>query len=148
MKPFIGYHVGDYFNHWLSVGKNAPSADKLPKIFHVNWFRKNAKGGYMWPGYRENARVLKWIFERTSGDAKAVTTPIGYIPDSEALDVNGLDLSKETMGELLRIDTNEWLSEVTRYEDFLNSIGPKLPSALRQELEGLRSRLNGSKSTL
>eukprot|EP01102_Stenamoeba_stenopodia_P019348 TRINITY_DN728_c0_g1_i1.p1 TRINITY_DN728_c0_g1~~TRINITY_DN728_c0_g1_i1.p1 ORF type:complete len:368 (+),score=79.21 TRINITY_DN728_c0_g1_i1:961-2064(+) len=152
MKPFIGYHVGDYFNHWLSVGKNAPDPKKLPKIFHVNWFRKNAKGGFMWPGYRENARVLKWIFDRTGNNGEASVgakeTPIGYVPDVDALDVEGLDISKDTMQELLRIDSSEWLSEVTRYEDFLNSVGSKLPAALRQELDGLRSRLNATKTSL
>jgi phosphoenolpyruvate carboxykinase (GTP) len=152
MKPFCGYHIADYFQHWLSFSERAKKGGRgegeklLPKIFHVNWFRKDAKGIFLWPGYRENARVLKWIFERTTGTSggKSKVTPIGYVPESGSLDLTGLKISDDTMDELLRVDKEEWLGEVKRYGEFLQTLGPKLPKGLTNELQDLHKRLEAS----
>jgi len=143
MKPFCGYHIGDYFNHWLKTGtKTTP--DKLPKIFHVNWFRKSA-GKFLWPGFGENARVLKWIFERTSDDAQAIETPIGYLPQLSGLDLSGLKIDADILKELLKVDPDEWLSEVTRYREFFSTLGNKLPDGIKKQADGLEERLRKAK---
>ena len=111
MLPFCGYNMGDYFAHWLEMGKNT-DASKLPKIFYVNWFRKDADGGWLWPGFGENSRVLKWIVERVSGKGQAVETPIGYLPAAGAIDTSGLDVTDDQMAELLDVDVEEWLNEI------------------------------------
>ncbi|MBO4495055.1 MAG: phosphoenolpyruvate carboxykinase (GTP) [Clostridiales bacterium] len=142
MLPFIGYHVGDYLQHWLDIGK-ATDEDKLPKIFYVNWFRKSEDGKWLWPGYGENSRVLKWIVERCSGEGKAVETPIGYLPTVDAIDRSGLDsVSDEDMAELLTVDKEEWKAEAKSIRAHFTSYGPKMPRELFAELDALEARLN------
>ena len=141
MLPFCGYHMGDYFSHWLEIGtKSAP--DKLPKIFYVNWFRKTADGKWLWPGYGDNSRVLKWIFERTDGGGKARETPIGFVPAPDAIDVSGLSISKENMVELLKVDANEWKKELDTIREHYGKFGDRLPKALWDELAALETRLS------
>ena len=140
MLPFIGYHVGDYLQHWLDVGSKA-DADKLPKIFYVNWFRKDKNGKWLWPGYGENSRVLKWICERVSGEGKAVETPIGYMPTPDAIDTNGLDVSAEDMAELLKVNKEEWLKEVESIRAHYANYGEKMPKELFAQLDALEKRL-------
>ncbi len=142
MLPFFGYNVCDYLQHWLEVGEKS-SEDKLPKIFYVNWFRKDQDGKWLWPGFGENSRVLKWIFERTSGEGKAAKTPIGYMPTEDALDLTGLQgVSEADMEELLKVDKDEWLNEVTSIRDHYAKFGEKLPKELAAQLDALESRLN------
>ena len=112
MLPFCGYNMADYFAHWLRIGASAADASKLPRLYYVNWFRKDADGRFLWPGYGENSRVLEWIFERTAGGARPLSTPIGNVPAPGAIDTEGLDVSKEDMLELLRVDESEWRDEV------------------------------------
>jgi len=142
MLPFIGYHVGDYLQHWLDMGKKT-TPDKLPKIFYVNWFRKDKDGNFLWPGFGDNSRVLKWIVERVSGEGKAVETPIGYMPTVDAIDTTGLGISEETMKELLKVDRNEWLKEVESIREHYASYGPKMPKELYAQLDALEKRLKG-----
>ena len=141
MLPFCGYHMGDYFAHWLNIGQR-PHPDKLPKIFYVNWFRKTADGKWLWPGYGENSRVLKWIFERTEGSGKAHETPIGLVPALDALDVSGLSISRENMVELLKVDVNEWKKELDTIREHYKKFGDRLPEALWEELAALETRLS------
>ena len=140
MLPFCGYHMGDYFKHWLDIGKKA-DAKNLPRIFYVNWFRKTSDGKWLWPGYGENSRVLKWICERIDGTAKAVETPIGYVPAPGAIDLSGLDVSDGDMEELLRVDVNAWLQEVESIKKHYSQFGDRLPQGLRAELNALEERL-------
>ena len=140
MLPFCGYNMGDYFTHWLEMGKST-DASKLPKIFYVNWFRKDADGGWLWPGFGENSRVLKWIVERVSGEGEAVETPIGYVPAPGAVDVGGLDVTDDQMEELLHVDTEEWLNEITLIREHYERFGEKLPKTLSDELDALEARL-------
>jgi phosphoenolpyruvate carboxykinase (GTP) len=141
MLPFCGYHMGDYFSHWLKIGTKTPP-DKLPKIFYVNWFRKTSDGKWLWPGYGENSRVLKWIFERTEGGGKANETPIGLVPALDALDVSGLSISRENMMELLKVDVNEWKKELDTIREHYKKFGDRLPKALWEELAALETRLS------
>src|SRR5579872_798756 len=127
MLPFCGYNMADYFGHWLSIGEHAPDPDKLPKVFYVNWFRKDADGRWLWPGYGENSRVLEWIFERSSGRGDAVETPVGLLPAPGAVPMDGLGLSKEDMDELLRVDTDDWAHEVPLIEEHYHVFGDRLP---------------------
>lgn len=138
MLPFCGYNMADYFAHWLEMGKRIPNP---PKIFHVNWFRLDENGRFMWPGYGENLRVLKWILERCSGTAEAVETPIGYVPASDSIDTTGLDISKETMEALLSVDSSVWLRELEGQAEFFKKFGVRLPKALWDEFEALKQRL-------
>ena len=140
MLPFCGYNMGDYFAHWLEMGKNT-DASKLPKIFYVNWFRKDADGGWLWPGFGENSRVLKWIVERVSGKGEAVETPIGYLPESGAIDTGGLDVTDEQMAELLEVDVEEWLNEIESIREHYARFEETLPEALSDELAALEARL-------
>jgi phosphoenolpyruvate carboxykinase (GTP) len=140
MLPFIGYHAGDYFQHWIDVGKDA-DATKLPKIFYVNWFRRDDDGGFLWPGYGENGRVLKWVVERLEGRAAAVETPIGHIPTPDGLDVEGLDLTPEQLARALAVDVEEWKAELPLIQEWFDKIGDKVPTTLLTELDGLRARL-------
>ena len=140
MLPFCGYNMGDYFAHWLEMGKNA-DASKLPKIFYVNWFRKDADGGWLWPGFGENSRVLKWIVERVSGNGEAVETPIGYLPAPDAIDTNGLDVTTAQMEELLNVDVKEWLNEIESIREHYARFEETLPEALSDELDALEARL-------
>ena len=140
MLPFCGYNMGDYFAHWLEMGENT-DASKLPKIFYVNWFRKDADGGWLWPGFGENSRVLKWIVERVSGKGEAVETPIGYLPASGAIDTSGLDVTDEQMEELLDVDVEEWLNEIDSIREHYARFEETLPEALSDELAALEARL-------
>ena len=140
MLPFCGYNMGDYFTHWLQMGKST-DASKLPKIFYVNWFRKDTDGGWLWPGFGENSRVLKWIVERVTGKAEAVDTPIGYLPAPGAIDTNGLDVTEEQMEELLKVDVQEWLNEIGSIREHYERFGDRLPAVLSEELAALEARL-------
>jgi phosphoenolpyruvate carboxykinase (GTP) len=140
MLPFIGYNAGDYFAHWIDVGKGADAA-KLPKIFYVNWFRRDADGGFLWPGFRENSRVLKWVIERLEGSAEATETPIGYVPAPGALDISGLDLSEVAVTEALRVEPDEWREELPLIREWFDIFGDDLPAGLRDELRQLEARL-------
>jgi phosphoenolpyruvate carboxykinase (GTP) len=140
MLPFIGYHAGDYFQHWIEVGKGADST-KLPRIFYVNWFRRNADGGFLWRGFGDNIRVLKWAVERIEGVAAAVETPVGYVPTPGSLDVTGLDMDQTDLDRVLSVDTAEWREELPQIEEWFAKIGDKLPSGMRDELAALRLRL-------
>ncbi|MCL2013622.1 MAG: phosphoenolpyruvate carboxykinase (GTP) [Oscillospiraceae bacterium] len=141
MLPFFGYNKGDYLQHWLDIGKNA-DASKLPKIYFVNWFRKNADDKFIWPGFGENSRVLKWIIERLSGTGKAAETPIGNLPTADAIDLNGLNLSAKDMEELLKIDKDEWKAEIESIREDYKTYGTRLPKALADELDKMEKRLN------
>ena len=140
MLPFIGYHAGDYFQHWIDVGKGA-DAEKLPRIFYVNWFRRSADGAFLWPGFGENCRVLKWAIERIEGTAPALETPIGYLPTPGSLDLTGLDVPAADVESVLAVDAGEWRAELPRIEEWFDKIGERLPSGLRDELDALRIRL-------
>lgn len=140
MLPFMGYHVGDYLQHWLDVGAKT-DASKLPRIYYVNWFRKDADGKFLWPGFGDNSRVLKWIVQRLSGDAEAVETPIGNLPAAGAIDVSGLDIPAADMEELLKVDKDAWKTEVTSIRENYKTYGDKLPSELKKQLDALEKRL-------
>ena len=140
MLPFIGYNAGDYFGHWISVGKNA-DASKLPRIFYVNWFRRDADGHFLWPGFGENIRVLKWAVERIDGTAAAVETPVGYVPAPGALDVSGLDLDPAALDSVTAVSVDEWRDELPQIEEWFTRIGEHLPTGMRDELDALRLRL-------
>jgi phosphoenolpyruvate carboxykinase (GTP) len=140
MLPFLGYHVGDYFQHWLDVGKSA-DASKLPKIFYVNWFRRDEDGSFLWPGFSENGRVLKWVVERLHGRADAVETPIGRVPTVDGLDVEGLDVTPEQLARALAVDVEEWKAELPLIQEWFDKIGEKEPTTRLTELDGLRARL-------
>ncbi len=142
MLPFCGYHMGNYFAHWLAMGRKS-TPDKLPKIFYVNWFRKSADDLWLWPGYAENSRVLKWIYERVQGTGKAVKGPIGYLPTPDAIDTAGLDISRENMDELLSVDTAGWTKEIPGIREHYAKLGSHLPKELSGELSGLEQRLKG-----
>ena len=144
MLPFCGYHMGDYFAHWLKVGAKA-DASKLPKLYNVNWFRKGADGKFLWPGYGENSRVLKWVFERVKGTAKAVDTPIGRLPAPGSLDVSGLTIPEANLKELLRVDVEGWTAEIPQIKDHLAKFGAKLPQGIKDELASLEQRLQAAK---
>jgi phosphoenolpyruvate carboxykinase (GTP) len=146
MLPFCGYHMGDYFAHWLKLGAQADAA-KLPRIFYVNWFRKGADGKFLWPGYGENSRVLKWIFERVHGTAQAVDTPIGRLPAAGALDVTGLKLADSALDELLRVDIEGWSNELPVMKQHFQKFGSRLPQGLRDELNALEQRLASANAT-
>ena len=143
MLPFCGYHMADYWAHWLAMG--AKGGDKMPKVFYVNWFRKSDDGKFLWPGYGENSRVLKWIVERCAGEGQAVETPIGHLPTAEALDTAGLDLPAEHLAELLRVDVAGWLEEIPSIREHFAQFGDKLPARLREELDALDQRLRAAK---
>ena len=140
MLPFIGYHVGDYINHWLKIGKQT-TAEKLPKIFYVNWFRRSEDGSFLWPGYGENSRILKWAIERIEGKADAVETPLGFAPAPGSLDMDGIAVSAEQIEKALRVDRSEWTSEIPLIEEWFTQIGPKLPSEMRQQLATLQAAI-------
>ena len=140
MLPFCGYNMADYFAHWLSVGAKADPS-KLPQIFFVNWFRRDEDGRFLWPGYGENSRVLKWVFERVNGSVDAVKTPIGLLPAAGSLDLNGLDVSKDDLDELLKVDADGWKSALPQIKDHYAQFGPKLPAKLTAQLDSLAAAL-------
>ncbi len=138
MLPFCGYNMADYFQHWLLMGQRMK---KPPKIFHVNWFRQDEEGEYLWPGYGENLRVLEWVLDRCRGEAEAVATPIGYVPTPDSLDLTGLDLPPKVIEELLRVDRQQWLAETESIKEFFDQFDDRLPHALVDELESVKRRL-------
>ncbi len=140
MLPFCGYHMGDYFKHWINLGAKA-DADKLPKIFSVNWFRKNREGKWLWPGYGENSRVLKWVFERCDDSGSAVKTPIGYMPAPDAIDTTGLNVSADDMKQLLSVDREGWAREIEMIKEHYANFGDRLPKELSDQLIALEARL-------
>jgi phosphoenolpyruvate carboxykinase (GTP) len=140
MLPFCGYNMADYWAHWLHIGGQT-DATKLPKIFFVNWFRKSAEGKWLWPGYGENSRVLKWVFEQVSGAASAVETPIGLLPSPDAIDTSGLAVSSDDMAELLRVDIDGWRANVGEIEQHYARFGDRLPDELAGQLRALEKRL-------
>ncbi|MHB8669989.1 MAG: phosphoenolpyruvate carboxykinase (GTP) [Acidimicrobiales bacterium] len=145
MLPFCGYHMADYLAHWLSMARaEQTSEDKLPRLYYVNWFRKGADGRFLWPGFGENSRVLKWIVERVLGRAEAADTPIGRIPAPGALDTAGLDVAPADLDELLRVDIDEWRAEVPSIEEHYAFLGERVPAGLRDELAALEKRLSDS----
>ena len=141
MLPFMGYNVGDYFSHWLSIGDRA-EANRLPRLFWVNWFRRDADGGFLWPGFGENCRVLKWVVERVAGTADAAETPIGLVPTVDAIDRTGLDLDDNAMTRLLAVDPASWGHEVALIDEHYAMVGDRLPKRLDAELDDLRRRLD------
>jgi phosphoenolpyruvate carboxykinase (GTP) len=142
MLPFCGYHMGDYFGHWLACGRREGA--ELPKIFMVNWFRKDADGKYLWPGFGENSRVLAWVFERCDEQAGARETPIGLVPSEDALDTSGLDLAPDAMSKLLSVDPAEWREQLPRLREHFAMFGDKLPDELAKQLEALEERLGSA----
>jgi phosphoenolpyruvate carboxykinase (GTP) len=139
MLPFCGYHIGDYWQHWFNMGEKLGA--KAPKIFYANWFRKSADGKWLWPGFGENIRVLKWMCERVEGKVGAVETPVGFVPNLGDLDVSGLTISEAEVAELLRIDLAGWKGEVPEIEDYLNTAGARLPARMKAQLAGLKKRV-------
>ena len=139
MLPFCGYNMGSYFAHWLKIG--ATPGAKLPKVFFVNWFRKDERGNFLWPGYGENSRVLKWVFERCDNTAKAVETPIGRLPRPEDLDSRGLDISPGSLAKLLSVDVEGWLAEIPLINQYFDTFGDRMPKALKDEVAKLEQRL-------
>ncbi|MCM3894521.1 MULTISPECIES: phosphoenolpyruvate carboxykinase (GTP) [Gordonia] len=140
MLPFMGYHVGDYFQHWINLGKNA-DASKLPKVFYVNWFRRGDDGRFLWPGFGENSRVLKWIIGRIEGENEGVQTPVGIVAKPEEIDVTGLDVPAEDLEAALAVDPDEWRRELPLIEELFAFVGEKLPTSLQDELDALKQRL-------
>jgi phosphoenolpyruvate carboxykinase (GTP) len=140
MLPFCGYHMADYFAHWLSM-TGRTDASKLPRIYGVNWFRKDADGKFVWPGFGENSRVLEWVFDRCEGTAEATETPIGFVPGPDDLDVDGLDVAPEAVEAAVRVDADEWRAEVPLIREHFESLGDKLPAPLWDELTALEARL-------
>ncbi len=143
MLPFCGYNMGDYFAHWLSMPGRAPNA-QMPRVFFVNWFRKSADGRWLWPGFGENSRVLKWIFERIEGTAAAAETPIGLLPAPGAIDVAGLDVAAEDMRELLSVDAAAWLKDLPAIRAHYDKFGDAIPAALHKELDDFEARLQAA----
>ncbi|NLV55171.1 MAG: phosphoenolpyruvate carboxykinase (GTP), partial [Acidimicrobiales bacterium] len=140
MLPFMGYNAGDYMKHWLDMGEKV-GADKLPRLYWVNWFRKGEDGSFLWPGFGDNSRVLKWVFERLDGTAEAVDTAIGRVPATGSLDTSGLDVDDATMAELLKVDNEAWRGEIPLIEGHFEFIGERLPQELADELRELEKRL-------
>jgi phosphoenolpyruvate carboxykinase (GTP) len=144
MLPFIGYNAGHYLDHWLSIGKQADES-RLPKIFLVNWFRKEdgGSGSFMWPGFGENTRVLKWVVDRIEGTVGADESPVGLIPHAEDLDVTGLDMTQEQVAQALAFDLDEWREELPLIREWFDKFGESLPEQMALELETLEQRLGG-----
>jgi phosphoenolpyruvate carboxykinase (GTP) len=140
MLAFCGYHMADYFAHWLEIGRR--DGAKLPKLFNVNWFRKDLESGeYLWPGFGDNSRVLKWVLERCDGRAEAVETPIGLVPSEDALDLSGLEIDRERLRDVLKVDLDEWRTEIPLIREFFEKFGDRLPAELREALDGLEGRI-------
>jgi phosphoenolpyruvate carboxykinase (GTP) len=140
MLPFIGYHVGDYINHWLKIGKTADES-QLPKIFYVNWFRRSKNGKFLWPGYGENSRIIKWIIEQVEGAQQSIPTPIGNVPSAKYIDTTGLDVTDSDLHDALLVDADEWRTEIPLIADWFRKIGMKLPSAMTEQLKILEANL-------
>ncbi len=140
MKPFVGYNMADYFGHWIEMGEKM-DADKAPKIFHVNWFRKDDEGNFLWPGFGDNMRVLLWILDRCEGKADAVESPIGLLPTTDDIDTTGLSISKEQLADLLSVDKKVWMEDVENQEQYFAQFGDRLPKEIKEELETLKNNL-------
>ena len=139
MRPFCGYNMGDYFAHWVEMGKKL--GDKAPKIFNVNWFRVDEDGHFIWPGFGDNLRVLEWILKRCDNEVDAVETAIGYVPKPEDINLEGLkDFDEEKLASILKVDNAKWAKEAAGVEEFYKKFGDKLPQELRDELNGLEER--------
>ena len=138
MLPFCGYHMADYFGHWLELGDRKGA--QLPKIFHVNWFRKGADGKFLWPGFGENSRVLAWIFRRCDDEAEAFATPIGYVPEPEHLELGGLDT--RAVAEALSVDLDEARAELDQTQSHLAQFGDRLPKEIHDQFTALKERLS------
>ena len=143
MLPFMGYNVGDYIKHWIEIGKSTDS-NKLPKLFWVNWFRKDENGGFLWPGFGENSRVLKWILGRVDGVLEAVETPLGLVPEIDGIDTSGLDIEVSAIQKLLEVNSDSWCEEVPLIEEHLKAIGDRLPEEMTSQLDNLKSRIGFS----
>ncbi len=144
MLPFCGYHMGDYLAHWLRIGEREGA--KLPKLFNVNWFRKDPETDeYLWPGFGDNARVLAWVFRRCDGDAEATETAVGLLPTADSLDLSGLDIDRETLEAVLAVDLDEWREEIPMIREFFEDFGDRLPAELREALDGLEGRLDAAR---
>jgi phosphoenolpyruvate carboxykinase (GTP) len=144
MLPFLGYHVGDYLQHWLDLGTGT-DPEVLPKIFYVNWFRRGDRGEFLWPGFGENTRVLKWALQRIDGTADAIRTPIGDVPTLDALDLDGLDTLQYDHSKIaaaLTFDASDWVAEIQSIKQWYAIIGNRLPDPLRQELADLKLRIS------
>jgi phosphoenolpyruvate carboxykinase (GTP) len=139
MKPFCGYNFADYWRHWLDFGSKP---ENLPAIFHVNWFRKDDQGQFMWPGFGENMRVLDWIIGRCTGKAAAIETPIGLMPTEGAINTSGIDTSAATMSRLLEVDREAWSEEMLQIREYLESYGDRLPDRMLSELDKVAAALN------
>jgi phosphoenolpyruvate carboxykinase (GTP) len=144
MLPFLGYAADDYFAHWLQLG--AEHREGVPAVFYVNWFRRSPAGDFLWPGFGQNSRVLKWIVERLEGRAQAVDTPAGSVPSPTSLDVDGLNLPPEALQALLTVDAEDWQAELALIEDWFAKLGPRIPAGLRTELDSLADRLGSDLS--
>ena len=138
MRPFVGYDMGDYWAHWLAMGKRITNA---PKIFHVNWFRTDDEGHFIWPGFGDNMRVLMWILARCEGKVDAVETPIGYVPNAEDINLDGLDITVDTVRDLLSVDKELWLEDCKAIKEFYAQVGDRVPAELYDELAALEARL-------
>ncbi|MBQ7591634.1 MAG: phosphoenolpyruvate carboxykinase (GTP) [Clostridia bacterium] len=138
MRPFVGYNMGDYWQHWLDMGKRIPNP---PKIFHVNWFRTDSEGNFIWPGFGDNLRVLEWILKRCAGEVDADLSPIGYLPKPEDINIDGLDITADTVKDLLSVDREAWLEDVVNIRDFYAFVGDSVPAELHKELNQLEARL-------
>jgi phosphoenolpyruvate carboxykinase (GTP) len=144
MLPFCGYNMGDYWNHWLEMGRKEGA--QLPRIFYVNWFRKGDQGEFLWPGFGENSRVLKWVHERCDEKVCGVDTPIGILPGPRELDLDGLEIGEAALETLTSVDVDGWLSEIPKVREFYKDFGEHLPEGLVAELDKLEARLRESKS--
>jgi phosphoenolpyruvate carboxykinase (GTP) len=140
MLPFCGYNMGDYFAHWLEIGE-ATDADKLPRLFWVNWFRRGEDGSFLWPGFGDNSRVLAWVVQRVMGEGAAVDTPIGRVPAPGAIDTTGLDIDDETLAKLVAVDPESWRQELPQLDEHYRRLGDHVPAELREQLTELEKRL-------
>jgi phosphoenolpyruvate carboxykinase (GTP) len=140
MLPFIGYDAGDYFGHWINMAKNNDES-KFPKIFYVNWFRRDEDGGFLWPGFGENSRILKYVIDRVEGKVEAFETPIGLVPPTSSIDTDGLDVTEEQLEKALKVDVDEWKAEIPQINEWFEKFGDTLPAVLWTELDGLKARL-------
>jgi len=142
MLPFCGYNMADYWGHWLEMG--ARQGARLPRIYYVNWFRKNTGGDFLWPGFGDNGRVLKWIFERVSGKIEGRATPIGTVPAPGEVDLSGLSIDEADVAELLDVDVEGWLAEIPLIREYYERFGEKLPAVLTAQLDALEERLRSA----
>jgi phosphoenolpyruvate carboxykinase (GTP) len=139
MLPFCGYNMADYFGHWLKMGAKS---DKAPKVFHVNWFRTDKDGKFLWPGFGDNMRVLRWVLDRCAGKDNAVQTPIGRVPKAGTLELAGLDLPKTAVEELLDVDPEAWQAELAGQKEFLEKFGERMPAEMWKQYHALEERLS------